>query len=109
MISFLTSDELCDLYKFIRSDLCYKYDMKIDIEETKIVTGLAGSDEIKEALIIRFIPSEAKVEWIEDKIVSDVHRHLYENEMLSKVNRIPVLERDVWLGEIRYGIVYTEI
>ena len=81
--------------------------MKIDIEETKIVTGLIGNDKITQAIVIRFFPNDTKVRMIEDKIISEIHKYLYENGLLLKVNRNPVIERDVWLIKIRYGIIYT--
>lgn len=107
MISFVTDEQLNGLYKFVRSDMSYKFGMKIDIEETKIVTGLIGDDKIEEAIIIRFFPNDSEERMIEDKIISEMHKYLYENKMLSVMNRVPVIERDVWLSEIRYGIVYT--
>ena len=107
MINFMTNEELNDLYIFIRRDLSYKLNMNIDIEETKIVTGLIGNAKITEAIIIRFFPNDTKVRMIEDKVISEVHKYLYENKLLTKVNRNPVIERDVWLSDIRYGIVYT--
>ena len=106
MLNFLTDQQLTDLYKFVRVKLNEKYNQKIDIEETEIVTGLTGMDIIQDAFIIRFIPSEAHVEWVENKIITDLHKYFYENKMYG-ISRIPVIERDVWLGKIRYGLTYT--
>ena len=106
MIDFLTMEQETKLYKFIRVDLSNKYQMPIDIEEEEIVVGLSGSDEIVEALKVRFFPKDAKVQWVEDKIQLDIHRFCYDNDI--RMTRSIVMERDVWLGEIRYGLVYTE-
>lgn len=106
MVSFLTMDEITDLYKFVRVTLTEKYQQKIDIEEAQIVTGLSGSEIIEDAIKIVFIPAEAKVEWVEDKIGNDIHKYCYENDI--RLIRSIVIEKDVYFGNIRYKLIYTD-
>ena len=106
MINFLTLKQETDLYKFVRVDLSTKYNQPIDIEEAEIVTGLTGSETIEDALIIRFFPEDSNVTWVEDKISNDIHEYCYENNI--RLSKSIVIERDVWLGKIRYGLVYTD-
>lgn len=106
MLSFLNMEQEMELYKFVRNDLSVEMGMHIDVEEDKIVTGMTGNDKIEEAFIVRFFPEDANVEWVEDKIASKVHKFLYDND-IKNVQRSIVLMRDVWLGRVRYGIVYT--
>lgn len=108
MINFLNlnDEEIVNLYKFVKNDLSVKYDMEFNIEETKIVDGMIGNDKIKEALIIKFLPKESKINFIEDKIITDIHKYLFENNLLNKLNRKSVINRDVYLNQIRYGIIY---
>lgn len=101
----LDFDEIARMYVFVRRDLSKKYDMAIDIEEGEIVTGLLGYDDVEEAIKIIFFPSEAKVPYIEDKINSDMNKYIQENEFHLQCN--VVIERDMWLGKIRYKLVYT--
>lgn len=106
MLSFLNMEQEMELYKFVRNDLSVEMGMHIDVEEDKIVTGMTGNDKIEEAFIVRFFPEDANVEWVEDKIASKVHKFLYDND-IKNVQRSIVIMRDVWLGRVRYGIVYT--
>lgn len=115
----LTNTQISDIYTFVRKDLCYKYNMRIDVEETQIVEGVIGKDRIVDAIKIVFFPSEAvsddmkpgsldyihKISYVENRIIEDIHRFCYENGIVMSLNF--GIERDVWLGEIRYKLVYT--
>ena len=107
MIEFLTMEQESALYKFVRVDLSNKYQMPIDIEEAEIVVGMEGAfggETIEEALKVRFFPKDAHVQWIENKIRADIHEFCYLNDI--RITPSIVIEKDVWLGEIRYGLVY---
>ena len=115
----LTNTQISELYTFVRKDLCYKYNMKIDIEETQIVKGMTGEEVIVDAIKIVYFPKDVatgdvkpgsidyvqKVRHIEDKISEDIHKFCYENDMSMSLEM--GIEKDVWLGEIRYKLVYT--
>ena len=90
--------------RFVCQDLAEKYQMPIEVNEDIIVTGTTGNDTIMQCLKIRFFPVHSKVEWGEDKIASDIHRYCYENDLM--LEKYPVIERDVWTGKIRYGLIY---
>lgn len=106
MARFLDYKTEITFRRFVQVELAEKYQQPIFVEDAEIVTGLTGNDVIKEALIIRFFPKDAKVEWVENRIKEDIHKYCYEND-LWKLTYYPVIERDTWNGEIRYGIVYT--
>ena len=106
MISFLTREQEAGLYKFVRVDLSNKYDMQIDIEESEIVTGLTGSDSIEEAIKIILFPAEAKVQWVENKIEDDFIKYCYDNNI--RICKNINIERDVYLGKIRYKLIFTD-
>ena len=105
MVDFLTIEQDTDLYKFIRVDLSNKYGQRINIEEVKIVKDTLLGDKIVDAIKITYFPSETKVENIDNKISADICRYNYEND-LGLVRNMGI-EKDVWLGEIRYSLVYT--
>ena len=106
MLSFLTENQLDNLYRFVRVDLSKEFNLHIDIEEDKVVTGTFGNDVVEDAFIIRFFPEDSQVEWVEDKIITKLAKWLFENNI--DVSRSIVIQRDVWVGKIRYGIVYTK-
>lgn len=106
MLSFLTENQLDNLYRFVRVDLSKELNLHIDIEEDKVVTGTFGNDVVEDAFIIRFFPEDSQVEWVEDKIITKLAKWLFENNI--DVSRSIVIQRDVWVGKIRYGIVYTK-
>ena len=105
-MGFLDKDTLHEFRRFVNLTLSYKYGLYIDVEETVVVTGLCGSDVVRDALTVRFFPSHAKTWWVEDRIAEDIHRYCYENG-LSLVKDI-VIERCVCDGDVRYGLVYTD-
>lgn len=105
MVQFLKTDEEYGLRKFIQHELSCKYNQQIQIREDMIVTGLAGNDKIVECFKVLFYPADSNVEWIEDKIASDIHRYCFEHKIC--IVKSPVIERTVWNGEILYGLVYT--
>ena len=106
MVKFLDNETEHKLRMFISHELADKYGQAIEIRDDLIVTGTTGSDKIVECLKVMFYPVHSKVQWIEDKIASDIHRYCYENEIY--LIRSPVCERTVWNGEIRYNLIYTK-
>lgn len=105
MVNFL-DDKLENAFRrFVNVELAEKYQQPIFVEDAQIVTGLMGNDKIEEALIVRFFVGYAKVGFVEDKISADIHKYCYENGF--KLDKSPVIKRDTWNGEIRYGLVYT--
>lgn len=106
MVSFLEDKVEMAFRRFVCTELAEKYGQYIEVKDGVIVTGLTGSDTIEECLNVGFFPSHAKTDWVEDKIAVDIHRYCYEND-LSLVRSI-VVERTVWNGDIRYGLVYTD-
>lgn len=106
MVRFLDGKTENAFRRFVQVELAEKYQQPIFVEDSEIVTGLTGNDIIEEALIIRLFIANAKVPWVEDKIATDIHIYCYENDL--ELNKSSLLERDVWNGEIRYGIVYTD-
>ena len=98
--------QLTELYKFVRVDLSEKYEQKVDIEESEIVSGVFGQDKINKAIKITFIPEEATVENIEQKLATDLYKFGYNMDVPTFRN--PSIERDVWLGKIRYKLVYVD-
>ena len=106
MVRFLDNKTENAFRRFVQVELAEKYQQPIFVEDSEIVTGLTGNDIIEEAIIIRLFIADSKTEWVEDKIAHDINRYCYENDM--KLNKSIVLERDIWNGKIRYGIVYTD-
>lgn len=105
MVTFLEDKKENAFRRYVNVELAEKYQQPIFVEDAHIVTGLMGDDEIKEALIVRFFVGDAKVEWVEDKIDIDIHKYCFKNGLPLK--KVIVIERDIWNGEIRYGLVYT--
>ena len=105
MVNFLDDKTENAFRRFVNVELAEKYQQPIFVEDAYIVTGLMGNDKIEEVLIVRFFVGYAKVEFVEDKISTDIHKYCYENGL--KLDKSPVIERDTWNGEIRYGLVYT--
>lgn len=105
MVKFLEPSTEHKLRMFISHELGYKYNQQIQVADDLIVTGTTGSDKIVECLKVMFYPAHSNVEWIEDKIASDIHRYCYEHEI--NIVKSPVINRDVWNGEIRYNLIYT--
>lgn len=106
MVKFLDVDTESQLRNYIQVTLGNKYQQHIEVADSEFVTGLMGKDEIKEALKVRFIPAHSTVNWIEDKLITDIHKYCYKNNL--RLNREPGIERDTFLGEIRYNIIYTK-
>ena len=106
MVGFLDGKTENAFRRFVQVELAEKYQQPIFVEDSEIVTGLTGNDIIEEALIIRLFIADSKTEQVEDKIVTDIHRYCYENDL--KLNKSTIIERDTWNGRIRYGIVYTD-
>lgn len=105
MVSFLENKTENAFRRFVQVELAEKYQQPIFVEDKKIVTGITGDEIIEEALIIRFFIADSKVPWLEDKIATDIHKYCYEYDL--RLNKSIVIERDVWNGKIRYGLVYT--
>lgn len=105
MVKFLDDKTENAFRRFVNVELAEKYQQPIFVEDKNIVTGLTGDDVIEEALIIRFFVGDATVQWVEDKIANDIHKYCFEHDI--KLNKSIVIERDVWNGEVRYGLVYT--
>ena len=105
MVKFLDDKTENAFRRYVNVELAEKYQQPIFVEDAEIVTGIMGKDKIEEALIIRFFIVDSKVQWVEDKIVVDIHRYCYEHNI--KINKKVGVERDTWNGKIRYGLVYT--
>ena len=88
------------------NDLPLKFGMGFRFDEEQIVDGLLGDDRIVEAFIVRFYPDESTMEWCEDRIAYEINAFL-RKEGMNKVHRLPFIMRDVWLGRVRYGLVYS--
>lgn len=106
MVRFLDGKTENAFRRFVQVELAEKYQQPIFVEDSEIVSGLLGKDIIEEALIIRLFIADSKTERVEDKISTDIHRYCYENDL--KLNKRVIIERDIWNGRIRYGIVYTD-
>ena len=106
MVKFLDFDVEGELNYFVQVELSNKYQQRIELTDIEMVTGLSGSEVIVEALAVRFFPKDAKVEWVENKIMEDIHRYCYDHDI--HLSFFPVIERTPWLGEIRYGLIYLE-
>ena len=105
MVKFLDNETEHKLRMFISHDLGYKYNQPIQVKDDVIVTGTTGSDKIVECLKVRFYPAHSQVEWVEDKIAGDIHRYCFENQI--DIVKDCCIVRDVWNGEIRYSLIYT--
>lgn len=106
MVNFLTRKEEMNFRRFANTDLAYKYDMYIGVDEEQIVIGNAPNEKIVDALKVRFFIKDSKEEFIENKIKTDIHRYCYENNL--NLDCVYAIEKDVWNGEIRYGLIYIE-
>ena len=102
----LNKQEETKFKTFIETQLTKKYGQKITVTPTEIVTGLTGNDQIQPALKIHFLIKDSHTMWVENRISEDIHRYSYENKLY--LTRIPVIERDLINGDIRYGLTYVK-
>lgn len=106
MVKFLEPSIEHKLRMFISHELGYKYNQQIQVADDLIVTGTTGSDKIVECLKVMFFPAHSQVEWVEDKIAGNIHRYCFENQI--NIVKDCCIVRDVWNGEIRYSLIYTQ-
>lgn len=105
MVQFLDMKTENAFRRFVNTELAHKYEQYIEIRDDLIVKDNLTGDEIVEAIKIGFFPAHSKTEYVEDKIASDVHRYIFEND-LGLIKNMSI-DKDVWNGEIRYNLVYT--
>lgn len=105
MVSFLTRKQEHDFRRFVNTNLAEKYQQPIMVYDDFVVVGTTGDDVVKECLKINFIPANAKVQWVEDKIANDIHKYCYEHDL--RLCKHIVVERTYRCGEIVYSLIYT--
>lgn len=105
MVQFMDLKTENAFRRFVNTELAHKLEQPIEVRDAVIVKDGLNGDEIVEALKVSFFPAYSKTEWIEDKIATDLHKYVFENDL--GLLKSPVIEKDVWNGEIRYSLVYT--
>lgn len=106
MVNFITRKQEMAFRRFVNTELAEKYDMYLAVNEENVVTGIAPNEKIEESLKVRFFIGDSKEEFIENKIKADIHRYCYENNL--NLECVYAIEKDVWNGKIRYGLIYIE-